>query len=279
MKSASRETLRAYRSDLLQIFGSTNMLVDPSKDDDLEEHIRAGLRQMGHLQASSKARKIASVKGFLKWLYQKGHSERPIGEILRGPKVPQKLPRYLSIDEMIAVIKTLQLDLKNSKTQADANNYLQEIALILLLYGGGLRVSEACDLKWKNLDLTQNSARVLGKGGKERMIVLAPMVSHHLNQLRKDADSEFVLSPHLATRKAYDIVRNAGARAGLLKPIHPHALRHSYATHLLSGGADLRVLQELLGHSSLQATQKYTHLSLDELARTIEIHHPLNKKS
>ncbi len=218
---------------------------------------------MSHLQPASKARKIASVKGFLKWLYQNGHSDKPIGEILRGPKVPQKLPRYLSVDEVVAVIK------------AEKDN-LQSLSLILLLYGGGLRVSEACNLKWRDCDFSKNAIRVLGKGGKERMAVLAPVVGSYLQKLPRDSD--FVFGNNFSTRKAYDIIRNSGARAGLLKPIHPHALRHSYATHLLSDGADLRVLQELLGHTSLHATQKYTHLSLDELARTMEAHHPMNKK-
>lgn len=264
IKSSSPDTIRAYKSDLTQIFGGIDRVVSIDHDDELEEQIRAGLRKMAHLQPSSKARKIAAVKGFLKWLYHKGHSDKPIGEVLRGPKVPQKIPRHLSMDEMISVIKVLKED-------------LQHLSLVLLLYGGGLRVSEACHLKWKDLDFSKNSARVLGKGGKERMIVLSPLVTTYLKKLPQNSD--FIFDPKLSTRKAYDIVRNAGVRAGLLKPIHPHALRHSYATHLLSDGADLRVLQELLGHSSLQATQKYTHLSLDELARTMEAHHPLNKKT
>lgn len=146
-------------------------------------------------------------------------------------------------------------------------------ALILLLYGGGLRVSEACALQWKDLVEGARSLRIRGKGGRERVVAVPERTWEALTALKREGATVF---NGLGERKAYEWVRQAGARAGLLKPLHPHALRHSYATHLLTSGADLRVLQELLGHRSLAATQKYTHLSLDHLARSLEKHHPLS---
>jgi integrase/recombinase XerC/integrase/recombinase XerD len=148
--------------------------------------------------------------------------------------------------------------------------------LLLLLYGGGLRVSEACGLRWKDLITSARSIRVEGKGGRERMVALPELCWKELQGLERSATYVLGGDQALSTRQAYQWVREAGESADLLKPLHPHALRHSYATHLLSSGADLRVLQELLGHRSLAATQKYTHMSLDHLARVMENHHPLS---
>lgn len=272
IKTASPETLRAYESDLRQLLDLPMPLPPQAQSliklESLEPRFREGLRKLHGLQPATRSRKVACMKSFLKWLYQEGLTDRPLGLSIRGPKVPQKIPRYLSVDEAIALLKSLSVT-NDFKYQTDR-------ILVLLLYGAGLRVSEACSLKWKNIDLSKRIARITGKGGKERLAVLPPLIIEALKELKRE--TEYVFSPQLSTRKAYDMVRNAGTRAGLIKPIHPHALRHSYATHLLSDGADLRVLQELLGHTSLQATQKYTHLSLDELARTIERHHPVGRK-
>jgi integrase/recombinase XerC/integrase/recombinase XerD len=150
-------------------------------------------------------------------------------------------------------------------------------AMILLLYGGGLRISEACSLRWSDMEMAgERSLRVAGKGGRQRVVTVPELTWSALQALPHEGRFVFGGECELSSRKAYEWVRQAGARAGLLKPLHPHALRHSYATHLLSSGADLRVLQELLGHRSLAATQKYTHLSLDHLARAMEKHHPLS---
>ena len=159
-----------------------------------------------------------------------------------------------------------------------------EKLLFLLLYGTGLRVSEACALKWAQIDLKSRTLRVRGKGSKERIVAfpksLVPLFqkAQKIHKVESKASSTIWGDKELSTRKAYDWIRNRGAKAGLMRPIHPHALRHSFATHLLVSGANLRTLQELLGHESLQATEKYTHLGIDQLARTLEKHHPLSKK-
>jgi integrase/recombinase XerC/integrase/recombinase XerD len=213
-----------------------------------------------NLAASTRGRKTACVRGFVKWLFAEKILADDLSSRLVSPKVSQKLPHFLSVDEAMALIKALPEGPPR--------------ALVLLLYGGGLRVSEACGLRWKDLVADSRSLRVKGKGAKERVVALPDLVWSSLKDLEKK--SEFVFGEALSNRKAYEWVRQAGRTARLLKPLHPHALRHSYATHLLTSGADLRVLQELLGHRSLAATQKYTHLSLDHLARSMEKHHPLS---
>lgn len=221
------------------------------------------------LALSSRNRKLACVKSFLKWLYQERWLSVELNAQVIAPKVPSRIPHFISVDEAVNLVQSLSNP-----------GFERALALVLLLYGGGLRVSEACTLKWSNVDAHQGLIRVLGKGGKERLVALPALSFKALAKLPRDGEFVFGTSP-LNPRTAYQMVRDSGARAGLIKPLHPHALRHSYATHLLTSGADLRVLQELLGHSSLVATQKYTHLSVDHLARALETHHPLSnpKKS
>ena len=214
------------------------------------------------LSPASRNRKTASVRGFLKWLFAERHIDKDLSARLVSPKVPHRLPHFLSVDETLVLIRKT----KDPKQRA----------LILLLYGGGLRVSEACSLRWRDLNHDTKSIRVSGKGGRDRIVTLPNSAWKAVCSLERDGDYVLGGRMPLTTRKAYDWVRNGGKNAGLLKPLHPHALRHSYATHLLTSGADLRVLQELLGHRSLAATQRYTHLSLDHLARSLENHHPLS---
>jgi integrase/recombinase XerC/integrase/recombinase XerD len=154
-----------------------------------------------------------------------------------------------------------------------------EKLLFVIIYGSGLRVSEACALEWRNIDLHKRVLRVAGKGGKERLVPLTAFAAQLLQTRSTPAGSSLWGPQGLSARVAYNWIRERGAKAGLLRPIHPHALRHSFATHLLTSGANLRTLQELLGHESLQATQKYTHLGIDHLARTLESHHPLGDKT
>jgi integrase/recombinase XerC/integrase/recombinase XerD len=178
------------------------------------------------------------------------------------------------VDETLAVLHSY--DKKDLSLQN-----LRDKALFLVLYGAGLRVSEACHLKWTDVKFSSRSLRVMGKGSKERLVILPSLAMEILQKLRKISANNFVFvfsggTEALNSRVAYEWVRARGAKAQLMKPLHPHALRHSFATHLLTSGANLRTLQELLGHESLQATEKYTHLGVDHLARTLETHHPLN---
>ncbi|MFN8945266.1 MAG: tyrosine-type recombinase/integrase, partial [Pseudobdellovibrionaceae bacterium] len=160
-------------------------------------------------------------------------------------------------------------------SEADQKSLQDHRILFYLLYGCGLRVSEACQMKWSDLNFSSKTITVLGKGNKQRLITAPKIVFELLGKLKKPKSVFLFGDPPMDRRKAYELVRKSGIQAGLMKPLHPHALRHSFATHLLTSGADLRVLQELLGHSSMSATEKYTHLSTDHLANTLATKHPL----
>lgn len=290
IESCSPHTERAYKNDLAQAFQLKINEAEPSairpkapiSTSDvtlLLAQIRDSQRRWGALSPATRNRKTATLKSFLGWLHREGFIERDLAAILNSPKVPQRLPKHLSVDEAIALIRTLESEVKSAVDGGGTGHQLTaartHLALITLLYGGGLRVSEACELETARVDWARGTCRVIGKGSKERVIALPELALKALKSLVTDTPGKFVFGDEpLSTRVAYNMVRSAGVRAGLLKPLHPHALRHSYATHLLRSGANLRVLQALLGHATLQATSRYTHVGLDDLARTLEAHHP-----
>lgn len=272
VKSSSPLTIKAYKKDLEQAFGSGDKETSgrSQSEADLLGLAREALNRWAELSLSSRNRKTATLKSFFGWAYQEQLTERDLSTLIVCPKVPKKLPHFLSVDESLAVLHSYQKD-------EDSHQKLRDKAMFLVLYGGGLRVSEACGLKWSDVHFSTRSLRLKGKGGKERLVILPSLAIEVLQKLRKESEDDFVFSAQaLSPRVAYEWVRQRGAKAQLMKPLHPHALRHSFATHLLSSGANLRTLQELLGHESLQATEKYTHLGVDHLARTLEKHHPLS---
>jgi Site-specific recombinase XerD len=266
IKSASPLTIKHYTLDLGQAFHH-EILTRQLSEDELMSHSRKALSAWGHLSLASRNRKAATLKSFFSWAFEENLLERDLSLQITCPKVPKKIPHFISVDEALSVLKILAEDAKHERDHL----------LFLLLYGGGLRVSEACQLKWSEVSISQRQIRVVGKGGKERVAVMPPISFKILEKFKKKSfDNEYVFGEAaLNPRTAYEMIRQSGARAGLLQPLHPHALRHSFATHLLSSGANLRTLQELLGHESLTATEKYTHLGIDQLARTMERVHPL----
>lgn len=283
-KKCSDHTLRAYCGDFIQIFSP---FLEEQKfyrgfpfkytgsdatcdEGELLGLAIEGLKSMKSQGNSSRARRIASLRSFFKYLGDEGLIENDIGSRLKAPKVAPKLPRHLSVDEILALTSTLSKNLEADRPNADS-----QIRLFLLLYGGGLRISEALELNWSQVSADGRTLRVSGKGGKERLATLPGNIASYFQRSPRTNGS--VVMDRLNSRTAYEWIRQLGVQAGLLRPIHPHALRHSYATHLLTGGADLRILQELLGHESLAATQKYTHLDLDHLSFQMEMHHPLSK--
>jgi site-specific recombinase XerD len=272
VKSSSPLTLKAYVKDLDQAFGPCkNDIFQPkTAPQKLLALIRKAQVGWAHLAPASRNRKAATLKSFLGYLYREKLLDRDLSLLVQAPRVPQRIPHFLSVDEVLSVLATFD-ETDESET---------EKTLFLLLYGAGLRISEACNLKWSQFLPDQRSLRITGKGGKERLVVLPQGLSLRINRLKKEKTGEFLWgNKAIDQRKAYEIIRRRGAHAGLLKPLHPHALRHSYATHLLSSGANLRTLQELLGHESLRATEKYTHLGVDHLARTMENHHPFGNQN
>ena len=273
VESSSPHTLRAYKNDLLQVFeDSLESAIKPTL---LLELSREAQKRWGSLSAASRNRKVATLKSFFRHMNNLHVFQEDLGLHLASPRVPKKIPNFLSVDEAVSVLKTLRQDV-----QVDPK-FRPDLLLFLLLYGAGLRVSEACSLKWKQIDASFKTGRLIGKGGKERIVAFPNTLSKELKNWQKiTGQSASVWGKKvLTTRLAYEIVKKTGIRADLMKGLHPHALRHSFATHLLSSGANLRTLQELLGHSSLQATEKYTHLGVHELAQTLEKHHPMGRGS
>ena len=289
-KSASELTLKAYRRDLEQFFAplesekleKNEVLKNKAENQDkklisqellflVQDKMKMGLGRWKEWSPSTRNRKISSLQSFLKWLYQEGYIAEDLNRKISSSKVPFKLPHFLSLDEVMSLIQVLV------RVQDKESLAKRDLALIFLLYGGGLRVSEACSVRWVHLDFSQKTLKIKGKGSQERLIVLPDKVLKHLNTLERKGDFIFGSKP-LHQRRAYSIVRNWGVRAGIKKPISPHVLRHSYATHLLESGSDLRVIQDLLGHRSLSATQKYTQVRLAKLTKTLNQHHPVPSK-
>lgn len=237
----------------------------------LEDITRNYLQSLRNLELSSRARKIATLRKFFLYLKSE-HLIDEIPKILVTPKSVHKIPHFLSVDEALSVLKQFSA---SSLSLRD----LHSKVLFLLLYGTGLRVSEACELRWEDVNITKRELRIHGKGNKERVISMPILVQMNLASLRSSQKEKYIWGEKpLNTRTAYNYIAQVGRRARLSKPIHPHALRHSYATHLMNDGADLRVIQEMLGHSSLAATERYTHVTMDQLSRTLESFHPLSKK-
>ncbi|MBX3041791.1 MAG: tyrosine-type recombinase/integrase [Bdellovibrionaceae bacterium] len=293
VRSASPFTLKAYWLDLRQAFdippehlnpawgplpdgtfqveGPAFLKSGPSwSEDELLRRAKQGQQKWTNLSASSRNRKVATLKSLFSWLHAEGRTESDLSNRLTAPKVPHRLPHYISVDEVTAVLQSFPDQTELAEQQRKV--------LFLLLYGGGLRVSEACRLKWTSF--SERLVRVLGKGSKERLVPLPHLTLSELQKLKAlNGQTEFIFGrAPLHPRKAYEWIRQSGRQAGLLNDLHPHALRHSFATHLLGGGANLRTLQELLGHESLRATERYTHLGIDQLARTLESTHPLGEK-
>jgi site-specific recombinase XerD len=273
IETCSPLTLKAYLLDLSQAFPEIKDPVKTTKalaENELLSRAREALHRWGTLSLASRNRKSATLKSFFGFLFQDGYLERDLAYQIHSPSVPKRIPHFLSVDEVISVLKSFE---------RDGESQTLEKLMFLLLYGAGLRVSEACSLQWRNVDLSQRVLRIKGKGGKERLVAFPKTVAEILSRFSKRSSADWLWGDEaLSTRKAYEWIRQRGIKAGLLRPIHPHALRHSFATHLLASGANLRTLQELLGHESLQATEKYTHLGVDQLARTLESHHPFGTK-
>jgi len=290
IESCSSLTIKAYTLDLNQAFfnkatpartqSKNNNLINIadvkalsfSTGEDLWLSCRDSLSQWGKLSPASRNRKIATVKSFFNWLYSERLIDKNYADQLVCPKVPKKIPHFISVDEVISVLQFL-----NTSTDKDAQ--IQK-ALFNLLYGGGMRISEACNLRWKDVQLDQRKILVLGKGNKERLLIIPEACNDVLKGFQaRNKNMEFVFGEEpLSTRKGYELIRTLGRKVGLMNPLHPHSLRHSFATHMLASGTNLRTLQTMLGHDSLTATEKYTHLNIDTLARIVEIRHPLSKK-
>lgn len=284
-RNASPETIRAYQEDLTQFFQFLKEAVktsfNPSTTDGLLLRQYLLYLKGKNLQKTSLARKIATLKAFFKFLVKMEVSQVNPTTILRSPRLDKKLPDFLSENEMERIIDEPDL----SRLMG-----LRDRAILEILYSTGIRVSELVNLRVRDVDLASSLAYILGKGKRER---LAPIGSYAIqaleNYLYARQSQRQTIAPtawlffnkrggHLTDRSVRRIVAGYGRRAGMSgKKVSPHTLRHSFATHLLDRGADLRSVQELLGHQNIATTQIYTHITTRRLKEVYRTAHPRAK--
>ncbi len=280
-KGLSRNSIEAYIRDanmLYEYLALNEKVVAPERLDinDLQKFIHY-VNEIG-MSAFSQARIISGIRAFYKYLLLEGTIHDNPASLLDTPKTGRKLPDVLSLEEIEKLIEAIDL----SKAEGTRNK-----AMIEILYGCGLRVSELVELKCSNLFLEIGIIKVLGKGNKERLVPIGNSAIKYLNIFLKEVralqtiqkgfeDHVFLnrRGKHLTRVMVFTIIKNLAQTAGIKKKISPHTFRHSFATHLVERGADLRAVQEMLGHASITTTEIYTHLDRSYLKRVILEHHP-----
>jgi len=272
-RGASRHTLRGYATDLAEFraFLSGEGLDDLVDAD--PRAIRAWLVRLHDrkLAKSSIARKLATVRSCFRYLARLGVVEFNPARQVRSPRLPKRLPSFLPKDESKGL-----LDAETEQSEAG----LRDHALLELLYATGLRVAECCGLDLDDVDRRRGAVRVMGKGGKERVVPAGDAalgaLDAWLSVRGEDSGALFTNSRggRLGTRSVHRIVKRRARAAGIDRRVTPHTLRHTFATHMLGEGADLRLIQELLGHSRLTTTQRYTHVSPEHLMKVYDSAHP-----
>ncbi len=275
-KGCSEHTLRAYQADISEflIFMDKKLLEVDNLD------IRSFLASLHHknLKKSSISRKLASIRSFFKYMHREGFIKKNPAKLVSSPKVPKSLPKFLTVDEVFMLMDA---------PEGEAFIPARDKAMCELLYSSGLRVSELTSLDVGDLDIKEFLIRVMGKGQKERILPIGGQameaLRHYLPErisLKKKSSALFLNTRggRLTQRSVQRILLKYSRMINLKGDLSPHVLRHTFATHLLHGGADLRSIQELLGHSSLSTTQKYTHVDIEHLAEVYDKAHPLAKK-
>lgn len=280
-RSLAANSVEAYARDIEKLYNFTQIYATPPlpgqiKLNDLRNFI-AFVNELGMLPASQ-ARVLSGIKAFYKYLLTEDPKATDPSELLESPKIQRKLPDTLSFNDIENLINAVDL----SKPEGARNK-----AMLEMLYGCGLRVSELTDLKLSNLYLEIEFIKVTGKGSKERLVPIGGAAIKALKiwieQVRihtgvKKGNEDFVFLNRRGSKLSrvfvFMMIKDLAAQAGLKKTISPHTFRHSFATHLVEGGADLRAIQEMLGHESITTTEIYTHLDREYLKSTIIQHHP-----
>lgn len=278
----SRHTCLAYRNDLVDFarFASRRGTATPREvSRSVVTLYLFALRRRGAATATV-GRRLAALKSFYKFLAREGTTAGDPTEDVRGPKAGRRLPRVLSTEEVTALL---------GRPDPKTPEGLRDRAMLELLYASGLRASELVGLDVGDVDLAAETVRTVGKGSRERLV---PLGSHAVRALQaylerakpalargRNARALFVgrLGRRLTRQSAWAIVRKYGRDAGLRRAVTPHVLRHSFATHLLEGEADLRAVQEMLGHASISTTQIYTHVARERVREVFDRSHPRDR--
>lgn len=284
-RHGSPHTLRNYLSDLgqfLDFLRERELAIDGGEIDFLriDAHvIRAYLAALSKdRKKSSIGRKLAALRKFFRYLVAAGKLETDPLLLIHSPKQEKPLPPFLTVDDVFQLLGSVPVE-----TGLD----MRDRAVLEVFYSTGIRVSELVGLDWADIDFQLGIVRVLGKGAKERIVPIGDVAMQALHDYAREQQTRWRLAckgdapvflnnrgARITTRSVARIVEKHLRRAGIHVQMGPHGLRHSFATHLLNSGADLRVIQELLGHASLSTTQKYTHLNLDALTAVYDKAHP-----
>lgn len=272
-RNASRHTVRAYRADLESFRGfgeAAGCTQIAAVDTRLIRAYLAHLHRQG-LDPVSVARHVSALRSWFRFLLRRGVVKRNVARDVRSPRLPRKLVSFLPVDEAMPMV-----DARGLSGAARA----RDVAILELLYASGLRVSELVGLDLDAVDGETMTVRVLGKGSKERVVPFGGAAARALEAYRGSRPLTrgplFVNARggRLSARSVQDIVKRAARAAGITRRVSPHTLRHTFATHLLDGGADLRMVQDLLGHSRLSTTQRYTHVGSAQIMRIYDVAHP-----
>ena len=281
-KSLSKNTLDAYMTDLdklLNFLQSENIEISDVCLDDLER-FSAGLHDIG-IHPRSQARIISGIKSFFHFLIMADYLEADPSELLEGPKIGLKLPEVLTVEEIDSIIAAIDL----SKNEGQRNR-----AILETLYSCGLRVSELTNLKLSDLYFDEGFIKVEGKGSKQRLVPISPraikeiklyFTDRNRGKIKKEYEDYVFLArwgKNISRIMVFHLIKELAQTAGITKNISPHTFRHSCATHLLEGGANLRAIQCMLGHESIATTEIYTHIDRNMLRSEIIEHHPRNIK-
>ncbi|NMM49091.1 site-specific tyrosine recombinase XerD [Marinigracilibium pacificum] len=286
-RSVSENTQLAYERDVknLAVFATDkNLSVQNIKLNDIEEFVEE-LSKLGY-SPYSQARMISGIKSFFTYLLFENIIENDPSQLLETPRIPRKLPDVLDVFEIDAILESIEMNTFDGARSR---------ALIELLYGSGLRVSEAVDLRISDVFIDQGFLRVIGKGNKERLVPVGRSAKKHLkiylkewrqqlvnnDRVKQDASDLIFLNQKggkLSRISAFTKVKELTRKAGIKKQVSPHTFRHSFATHLIEGGADLRAVQEMLGHKSITTTEVYTHIDRDFLQQVVNDFLPKRKK-
>ena len=285
-KHASPHTVKSYRADLEDFVrwrraGSAAEAVQGIEARDVRAFL-ATLHTRG-LDPVSVACKLAAIRSWFRFLRRRGVVADNPAQQVRGPRQARKLVSFLPIDETMAMMDaTSGHAAHDGRALTDGHATARDAAIVELLYASGLRVSELVGLDLSDVDLAEMTVRVIGKGRKERIVPFGAAAAGALEAyLGPRAGGPVFLNRRggrLTVRSVHTIVRRRARAAGIVRRVSPHTLRHTFATHLLDSGADLRMIQELLGHSRLSTTQRYTHVGSDQLMRVYDAAHPRAKE-
>lgn len=275
-RALARNTLEAYARDINALAAHAGAEADPrAVTQDVVASWMAANVQRG-FGARSSARQASAVRGFFRFLVRERAIDEDPTELLERPRVTRKLPRVLSLDEVERLL---------AAPDAATDRGALHAAMLHLMYATGLRVSELCALRVADLDMEQGLLQALGKGGKRRLVPVGEVAMDHAARYLRDirprhaaaGEKALFASPrggHFTREAFWGIVRRYAVAAGIVPLPSPHKLRHSFATHLLRGGADLRAVQAMLGHADLGTTEIYTHVAPDHLRAAYDKSHP-----